>query len=318
MRPGVTLDVLPPSGTCCFDLSQSRALVCLVGGIGVTPALGIARSAAASGSKRRIHVDYSVSTRKDIVFGDELRKIASSHSSITLRTRITGEEGHFLAGEIGTLARDFKNSDWLICGPPTFQSDAQRQLVKHGIAPRQIHVESFEPLGGTMPALLAPTAVLTPRQRRWLGYGLLLAIAAFVVQALLGFEWPLLDRLQATTTYSALTGGGLLMLILLQWRLGYVRWRSRGAQSRAYGQHIALGPAVLGAMWLHSTHLGYALSFAVSSSFLASLATGAVLGACPRSPRWEGARRLVLGTHIVLSCAGQAFALTHGFTALWY
>src|SRR5262249_28103949 len=151
-----------------------------------------------------------VSTRKDIVFGDELRRIASSHSSITLRTRITGEEGHFRAGEIGTLARDFKDSDWLICGPPTFQSDAQWQLIKHGIAPRHIHVESFEPHGGTMPALLAPTAVLTPLQRRWLGYGLLLAIVAFVVQALLGFEWPLLDRLQATTTYSALTGGGLL------------------------------------------------------------------------------------------------------------
>ena len=35
-------------------------------------------------------------------------------------------------------------------------------------------------------------------------------------------------------------------------------------------------------------------------------------------PRWDGARRLLLCAHIILSCAGSAFALTHGFTALWY
>ena len=88
--------------------------------------------------------------------------------------------------------------------------------------------------------------------------------------------------------------------------------------SKAYGLHIATGPAVLGMIFLHSTHLGYALSMAVSVSFLASLATGALLGAYPRSPRWDSARRVVLCTHIILSCAGSGFALLHGVTALWY
>jgi ferredoxin-NADP reductase len=319
MRPGAMLSILPPSGTCFFELRQSRPLVCLVGGIGVTPALGICRSAAASGAKRRIHVDYSVSTRDQIVCGDELHRVASSHASITVRTRITGEEGRFRAEGFAELVREFPHADWLICGSPLFQSDAQRLLLDLGIAARYIHVESFEPVGGTIPAALAPTAVLTPPQRRWLGYGLLVSIAVFVTQAQLGIKWPLLDRLQATTEYSALTGSALLVLLLLQWHLGYVRWRNRAGQaSRAYGRHIALGPAVLGMMWLHSTHLGYALSFAVSTSFLISLATGAVLGAHPRSSHWQGARRLVLAVHIVLSCAGQALALTHGFTALWY
>jgi hypothetical protein len=71
-------------------------------------------------------------------------------------------------------------------------------------------------------------------------------------------------------------------------------------------------------MWLHSTHLGYALSMAVSLSFLLSLVTGAVLGAHPRSLRWDGARRVLHCLHIITSCAGSGFALTHGFTALWY
>jgi hypothetical protein len=60
------------------------------------------------------------------------------------------------------------------------------------------------------------------------------------------------------------------------------------------------------------------MSMAVSLSFLVSLATGAILGAHPRSPRWEGMRCALLAGHILLSCAGTGFALTHGFTALWY
>lgn len=319
MRPGATVAVLPPSGTCFFELADPRPLVCLVGGIGVTPALGICRSVAASGTGRRMHVDYSVSSRDQIVCGEELRELASRHPTISWRTRVTCEEGRFQAADVTALAREFPDADWLICGSKPFQSDAQDMLLRHGIAPRHVHIESFAAVGGAIPAEPTPTAVLTPRQRRVLGYGLLVAVAAFVLQALIGIKWPLLDKLQATTAYSALTGTGLLGLLLLQWHLGYVRWRRRAQEtSRAYGLHVAIGPAVLGMMWLHSTHLGYALSMAVSLSFLLSLATGAILGANPRSPRWEGARRALLACHIILSCAGTGFALTHGFTALWY
>jgi ferredoxin-NADP reductase len=96
MRPGVTLAILPPSGSCAFELSDPRPLVCLVAGIGITPALGICRSAAASGVKRRIHVDYSASSRAEMVCGDELHALTSSHDTITFRARITREDGRFL------------------------------------------------------------------------------------------------------------------------------------------------------------------------------------------------------------------------------
>src|SRR6516165_7932287 len=67
MGPGSAVAILPPSGTCFFELHEPRPLVCLVGGIGITPALGICRSATASGARRRVHVDYSVSTRSEMV-----------------------------------------------------------------------------------------------------------------------------------------------------------------------------------------------------------------------------------------------------------
>jgi ferredoxin-NADP reductase len=316
---GTTLAILPPSGTCFFELSESRPLVCLVGGIGVTPALAICRSAAAGNAKRSVHVDYSTSTRADVVCGDELANLAASDDRISFNARITREQGRLGAADLAALSARFPNADWLVCGSRSFQTDIQRLLLGQGAAPRSIHIESFDAVGAALPTAPASTAVLSPWQRRLAGYGLLIAIAAFVVQALIGVKWPLLGRLQAMPAYSAITGSGLLVLLVLQWHLGYVRWRSRAQDtSRAYGLHIAIGPAVLGMMWLHSTHLGYALSMAVSLSFLLSLATGAVLGAHPRSQSWDGVRRVVLCLHIIMSCAGSGFALTHGFTALWY
>src|SRR5215475_2535594 len=319
MGPGSAVAILPPSGTCVFELHESRPLVCLVGGIGITPALGICRSAAASGARRRVHVDYSVSTRSEMVCAEELSELASQHQTITCHTRITREQGRFRGADLARLSAELPDCDWLICGSKLFQADAERLLRQHGIAPRYVHIESFHAFSDAIPAEPPATAVMTPQQRRLAGYGLLIAIAAFVVQALLGIKWPVFDRLQATTAYSAVTGAGLLVLLMVQWRLAYLRLRNGAAKSaRAYGLHIAIGPAVLGMMWLHSTHLGYGLSMAVCLSFLGSLATGAVLGAYPRSPQWESLRRVILSGHIALSCAGSGFAVMHGFTALWY
>jgi ferredoxin-NADP reductase len=319
VRPGSAVTILPPSGTCFVDLREQRPLVCLVGGIGVTPALAICRSAAASGSRRRVHVDYSVSTRGQIVCADELVELTSRHPTITWHTRITAAQGRFQAEDLARLAVELADCDWLVCGSKSFQADAERLLIERGIAPRHIHIESFRAFDGATPAEPAATALMSPWQRSVLGYAMLVVLAAFVAQALLGVKWLPLDRLQATTAYSALTGTALMGLLMLQWRLAYVRLRNRAANTAwAYGLHVAIGPAVLAMIWLHSARLGYGLSLAVCLNILGSLATGALLAANPRSPRWEAVRGMLLGGHISLSLAGSGLAVAHGLISLWY
>jgi uncharacterized membrane protein YeaQ/YmgE (transglycosylase-associated protein family) len=319
LRPGTSIELLPPSGTCTFLLVDSRPLICIVGGIGITPALGICRSTAASPGGRRVHVDYSASTREQVVCSDELRRLSSEHPSITSRIRITREEGRLQPDELLKLAVEFPDSDWLVCGSRRFQEDTERLLRGHGIEAQNIHIESFRAFANVSPAAPATTAVLSPRQRTLLGYVLLAAIGCFAAQALFGLKWPLLELLQTKKVYSAITGTALFMLLMLQWRLAYARIRHGVPKtSRAYGLHIASGPAVLALLLMHSTRLGYGLSLAVCLGILGSLATGAILSACPRSSRWEAGRRLVLGVHIALSCAGSGLAVVHGFHALWY
>jgi hypothetical protein len=207
----------------------------------------------------------------------------------------------------------------LICGSKQFREVAERLLQGRGIEPRNIHIESFQTFADVKPAAPATTAVLSPIHRTLLGYALLAAIGGFVAQALFGLKWPLLDHLQTRMVYSALTGTALLMMLMLQWRLAYVRIRyGMPKTARAYGLHIASGPAVLALLLMHSTNLGYGLSMAVCLGFLGSLATGCILSAHPKSSRWRVGRSLVLGCHIALSCAGSGLAVVHGINALWY
>jgi ferredoxin-NADP reductase len=313
LHVGDEVSLLPPGGACAFVSYEPRPLVCLVGGIGVTPALGIARSFAAIGSKRRVHIDHSVTSRDKTICDSELE---SYYPTTTFHLRLTGEAGRIASADVAELSHQFADADWLICGSPGFEDGIRALLDKQGILPNRIHIESF---GAGKPQRDDLGAMPSQRQRTIVGYLTLAAVAAFIVQAFLVPQMPVLHRLQTSIVYSALTGVAVILLALLQWRLSYVRaLGSRQETSRAYGLYIAIGPIVLGAILLHSTHFGYALSMAVLVSFLFSLASGAILGAHPRSLKWKWPRRIVVGSHILLTCAGSGLALVHGFTALWF
>lgn len=316
LQVGDEVSLLPPGGSCAFVSYDPRPLVCMVGGIGVTPALGIARSFASIGSKRRLHIDHSVTSREKAICDSELEAL---YPFTTFHLRLTGEEGRINSTDVLELSRRFADADWLICGSSGFQDGVRALLEARGILPKRIHIESFgagKPQRDDGPAM---GSMPSQRQRTIVGYLTLAAVAAFVAQAFVVAQWPLLHRLQTSIVYSALTGVAVILLALLQWRLSYVRaLGSRQDTSRAYGLHIAIGPIILGAIWLHSTHFGYALSMAVLVSFLFSLASGAILGAHPRSEKWKWPRRIVVGSHILLTCAASGLALVHGFTALWF
>jgi ferredoxin-NADP reductase len=316
LKVGDEVSLLPPGGSCFFISYEPRPLVCLVGGIGLTPALGIARSFAAIGSKRRVHIEHSVTSREKAICDSELE---AYYPSTTFRLRLTGEEGRITSADVLALSRQFADADWLICGSPGFRDGVRALLEERGIVPHRIHIESFTASNAPRDNSRVMGVEQSQRQRTIIGALTLAAIAAFAAQALFVTQWPLLHRLQTSILYSALTGVVVILLVLLQWRLSYARaLGSRQDTSRAYGLHIAIGPIVLGAIWLHSTHFGYALSMAVSVSFLLSLASGAVLGARPRSEKWKWPRRITVGSHILLTCAGSGLALVHGFTALWF
>ncbi len=317
LKVGDAVKLLPPSGTFLFDLSDTRPLVCVVGGIGVTPALAMCRSALTTGSARRIHVDYAVASRDQVVCYEEWSAITAQMPSISNFIRETNKEGRIDGAVITGLSNEFPDADWLICGSTPLQTEVQHLLRIAKIPPQRTHIESFLAVGTTV-ADAAGVAMLSVRQRSVLGYSVLIGVALFVVQALIGIKWPSPAWMQ-TTGASIFTGLGLVMLFLLQWKLGVVRWQDRKKElANTYRIHIWLGPIIFGGLLLHSSRLGFALSLWLTACFLASLASGALLGLNAGGQKSDRSKQLLLGSHIAMSCIATGFAIAHGIMSVWF
>src|SRR5260370_38334847 len=85
--------VSEPGGEVCLSDDQSSDVVCLVGGIGVTPALAMARTLAAQPRPFRLHVHYSASQENDLACLDELLGFERQHPRISAETRGTRKPG---------------------------------------------------------------------------------------------------------------------------------------------------------------------------------------------------------------------------------
>lgn len=317
LEVGGAINLLPPSGTFLFDLNDTSPLVCVVGGIGVTPALAMCRAAVATDAHRRIHVDYAVAARDQTVCADEWARFGIDQPSISHFIRDTSVDGRISAAAINQLVAEFPTGAWLICGSTPMQTEVQRLLRLAKVPAHRMHVESFHAIG-TDVAETVGIAMLSSKQKQVLGYGLLFAVALFVLQASLGVKWPL-PALMQSMAFSVVTGLGLVALLVVQWQLGYVRLRDqKQAVAASYRIHIWLGPIIFAMLLLHSTHFGFALSFWLTVCFLASIASGAVLGMNSRSSKWQKPRQYLLGAHILMSCVASGFALAHGVMSVWY
>jgi NADPH-dependent 2,4-dienoyl-CoA reductase/sulfur reductase-like enzyme/predicted pyridoxine 5'-phosphate oxidase superfamily flavin-nucleotide-binding protein len=229
----------------------------------------------------------------------------------------TSKEGRIDAAAVPRLSNQFPSADWPTFGSTPLQTEVQRLLREAKIEPQHTHIESFLAIGATM-ADVAGVVTLTPKQRSTLGYSMLIAVTLFVVQALIGIKWPSPAWMQ-TTAASIITGLGLVLLFAMELKLGVVRWQDRKQElANTYRIHIWLGPVIFGMLLMHTSHFGFALSFWLTVCFLASLASGALLGVSADQKISDRFTKLLLGSHIVMSCIATGFAVAHGMMSVWF
>lgn len=229
----------------------------------------------------------------------------------------TSKEGRIDAAAVPRLSNQFPSADWPTFGSTPLQTEVQRPLREAKIEPQHTHIESFLAIGATV-ADVAGVVTLTPKQRSTLGYSMLIAVTLFVVQALIGIKWPSPAWMQ-TTAASIITGLGLVLLFAMELKLGVVRWQDRKQElANTYRIHIWLGPVIFGMLLMHTSHFGFALSFWLTVCFLASLASGALLGVSADQKISDRFTKLLLGSHIVMSCIATGFAVAHGMMSVWF
>jgi len=150
---GDIIEVSAPRGV--FVLEEgTRPVVLLSGGIGITPVLAMLYALASRHSQREIWWLHGNRSGSDYAFGGEARNLLgalpNAHGYVRysrpdetdLAGRDFDSEGHIDAALISQLGISQK-SDFYMCGPPAFLTDLRKGLTDWGVAPTDVHAETF-------------------------------------------------------------------------------------------------------------------------------------------------------------------------------
>ena len=110
-RPGTVLRLAPPTGEYVLPAQIPDRLLFVTAGSGVTPVMGMLRHLAATGAMPDVRHVHLAPSRTDVIFGDELRRLAHRHPSYELVEHHDDADGLF---DVATLPTD--RPAWA-CGP---------------------------------------------------------------------------------------------------------------------------------------------------------------------------------------------------------
>jgi ring-1,2-phenylacetyl-CoA epoxidase subunit PaaE len=158
LKPGDTIDVMAPHGsfTCSFDPAQSRRLVGIAGGSGITPVMSLIRTLLREERHSRFTLLYGNRDSSSVIFLEALAGLKDKHlDRLELYHFLDAEEQDIelfngmlnrerLEEAITALVPDAAEVDgWFICGPGPMMDAAEGALLDRNIAKERIHIERF-------------------------------------------------------------------------------------------------------------------------------------------------------------------------------
>jgi ferredoxin-NADP reductase/MOSC domain-containing protein YiiM len=162
-RAGDVLDVSAPRGTFTLLPSQSP-VVLLSAGVGATPVMSMLHTLAAEKSQREIWWIYGARDRVDHPFAQESRSLLKELS------RGRGYIVYSRPADVDRVGADFdapgridtallerigvpRDSDFYLCGPPSFLQDNRDGLRNWGVPAGNVHTEIFGSLEAITPGM---------------------------------------------------------------------------------------------------------------------------------------------------------------------
>lgn len=148
---GDSLECIGPRGTFTFLGTEASNLVLIAGGIGITPLLCVVKHLAAQNWSHDVHLLFAVRTPTDILFADELKRIASGYQHLKLLILPTEIEGYAWTGPHGLITVQhltgfvphIAHRRIHLCGPEPMMNATIDILRRLGVPDSQIYTESF-------------------------------------------------------------------------------------------------------------------------------------------------------------------------------
>ena len=147
----------PIGGYFVWGADDGGPVLLVGGGSGVVPLMAIIRHRAAVGGGVPMRLLYSAKRLEDVIYRDELEKLAGQGEGLEVFFTLTREQPHDWTGygrrvdrdllaEVGWPAAD--NPLAYICGPTGFVEAVASALVETGLPPAHVKTERFGPTGG--------------------------------------------------------------------------------------------------------------------------------------------------------------------------
>jgi len=148
LKLGDKLNSSSPSGNFHYNpVFHGNKLAFIAGGSGITPFMSMIREVADKNMGRRMHLFYGSRAEDDVIYRDELDRIAADHRNFTWDLVISEPASSFngLQGFInaGLIKEKLEGLDWTfyVCGPEAMYNFCLPELTKLSIPARKIRVE---------------------------------------------------------------------------------------------------------------------------------------------------------------------------------
>jgi ferredoxin-NADP reductase len=158
LRVGDKLELRGPiGGFFVWRATEAQPLLLIAGGSGVVPLMAMLRHRAAAKAKTPARLLYSSRTQSDIIYRDELDRLAASGDGLSVHHTLTREKPAGWTGYTRRIDAEMVSEvAWprermpavFVCGPTSFVEAAASLLVAMDYPPGWIKTERFGATGG--------------------------------------------------------------------------------------------------------------------------------------------------------------------------
>lgn len=152
LTSGSKVDIAGPFGSFTVSRDETRPLIFLAGGIGITPFMSLLQDLEKRQSKQSVTLLISTNSLQDVPFAPELMELARRNQNYTIRfltTDVPADRlGHpmIVQGRISDeIIKQFATADtqYYICGPQGYATAVNDMLEAIGVYESAIHNEAF-------------------------------------------------------------------------------------------------------------------------------------------------------------------------------
>ncbi|MFC8130777.1 2Fe-2S iron-sulfur cluster-binding protein [Streptomyces sp. NPDC057302] len=174
LRAGHRLALRGPSGSFHAGPRPADEMVLVAAGSGVTPMMSMLRTRLSDRSGRdRIALLYSSRSTEEIIFADELTRLANDHPDrLSVTHVLTGRDGRLDADGLRrwiTALSPARDAHYYLCGPQPLMEAVQGVVSERGVPDELVHQERFVSGAGAGSPVTVPREMTVEKDGRPVG-----------------------------------------------------------------------------------------------------------------------------------------------------